>query len=261
MCIILLALDVHPEYKLILLSNRDEFYNRPTAPLAFWDDFPDLLAGRDLKAGGTWLGVTLGGRIGALTNFRDPATRKERAPSRGNLLKRFLTGKESASAFLQNLQEKASRYNGFNFLIGDLEKIFWYSNRGRGAVRLKPGIYGLSNHLLDTPWPKVTWGKEALKQALHRPRSPEPSSLLEILHSRRIPDDELLPDTGVGIEWERLLAPIFVVSPKYGTRASSILLIDRKHRGIFWEESFGSDGKPLGTHRYTFQLMKSKIRR
>ena len=237
MCLLLLALQAHPVYQLVIATNRDEYYDRPTAPASFWDDRPDLLAGRDLRAGGTWFGITKRGRIAAVTNYRDPASLKSHAPSRGKLVNDFLTGEEKPEEYLAKLDLKAGDYNGFNLIVGTKDQLYWYSNRGNGAHCLVPGIYGVSNHLLDTPWPKVSRGKAALKDILSNKTAPSPESLFDMLLNRSVPGDDRLPNTGVGIEWERILSPIFIASPNYGTRSSAILLIDRNNRVTFMERT------------------------
>ena len=237
MCLILLAWHVHPDYPLAVCANRDEFYTRPTAAADFWADASEVLAGRDLEAGGTWLGVTRGGRFAAVTNYRDPA-----APigqrSRGDLTREFLTGTASPQAFLQDLDPGA--YGGFNLFLADGKQLFYYSNREGRVRELTPGIYGLSNHLLDTPWPKLTDAKGRFAQAL--PHLPDPLPMLELLADETRWPDEHLPDTGISIEWERLLSAIFVKSPHYGTRASTVLTMGRNGHIRLWERSFASDG-------------------
>ncbi|MEJ2586166.1 MAG: NRDE family protein [Deltaproteobacteria bacterium] len=233
MCLILLALDAHPAYKLILAANRDEFYERPTAPLAFWEDAPAVLAGRDLRSGGTWLGITKTGRIAAVTNYRDPTSEKPHAPSRGDLVKNFLLGRERPRDYVSRLSTGSSRHNGFNLLVGTVDQVFWYSNRGEGVQQLHSGIHGISNHLLNTPWPKVSRGVEAMKQILADADTaiePMQAALFDLLTDRSIPEDHLLPETGVGLEWERILSPLFITSPEYGTRSSTLLLIDHQRR-------------------------------
>jgi len=237
MCLLLLALKSHPVYKLVIAANRDEFYDRPTAPPSFWNDRPDLLAGRDLRAGGTWFGISKKGRIAAITNYRDPASIKSNAPSRGELVSDFLTGDEKPEEYLASLDLKAGAYNGFNLIVGVKDQICWYSNRGKGTRSLIPGIYGVSNHLLDTPWPKVSRGKASLENILSNNPITSPETLFHILLDRSIPDDDNLPDTGVGLEWERFLSPIFISSPHYGTRSSTILLIDRNDHVTFMERT------------------------
>jgi uncharacterized protein with NRDE domain len=228
MCLILFAYRTHPDYELILLANRDEFYKRPTQPAAFWPDHPDILAGCDLEAGGTWLGITRTGRFATLTNYRQAGCVIADAPSRGLLVSDFLNSSETAADHLTALVPKASAYNGFNLLLRDRSTMFYYANRGAiKPTALMPGIYGLSNHLLDSPWPKVISGKQRLTGLLSEQRKPNSRQLLALLEDRCIPPDHELPDTGVGIERERILAPLFIESDSYGTRSSTALLIHR----------------------------------
>lgn len=254
MCLLLMALNTHPAYRLILLANRDEYYDRQTSPAAFWHESPFLLAGKDLQGGGTWLGITRNGRIAAVTNYRDPASVREGAPSRGTLVSNFLVGQESTGGYLERVNTEADRFNGFNLIIGDKDQLYWYSNRGDGVQSLEPGIYGLSNHLLDTPWPKVVRGKNALTRLLSGQRAPSLEELFHILADRTIPDDASLPHTGVELEWERILSPIFIVSPTYGTRSSTVLLIDMQDRVTFVENTFNSDLDHPKTATYEFTI-------
>jgi uncharacterized protein with NRDE domain len=254
MCLILFAWKMHPNFPLILAANRDEFYERPSAPAAFWEDAPDLLAGRDLREGGTWLGITRTGRLAALTNYRDPASLKIGAPSRGTLVGDYLRGRDAPEDYLRRIAPGAGRYNGFNLIAGDPHGLFYFSNRGGARERLKPGIHGLSNRLLDTPWPKVEWGKKVLLDLLSEKRGPSPEALFGLLAERTRPPDDRLPDTGVGLEWEKILSPLFIESPVYGTRSSTVLLIDRKGAVIFVERVFDG-GKDSGmTTRFDFRL-------
>ncbi|MFZ5570053.1 MAG: NRDE family protein [Thermodesulfobacteriota bacterium] len=224
MCLILFAYDHHPDFRLILAANRDEFHDRPTLPLHFWPDKPALLAGRDLKARGTWLGVTRRGRLAALTNFREPESVNSRAPSRGALVRDFLETELDAEAHLSRVAAMDAVYNGFNLLVGDINALWYYSNRGPGILRVPPGIHGISNHLMDTPWPKVTGGKAELERLI-RTDAIDEEALFRLLGDRTPPPPEQLPDTGVGPVWERLLAPRFITSNVYGTRSSSLVLI------------------------------------
>jgi len=246
---------MHSQYSLVLAANRDEDYDRPSAPAAFWNDAPNILAGRDLKERGTWLGITKKGRIAALTNYRDPASVKEGAPSRGWLVSDFLRGHEEPLTYLQNLAFRADRYNSFSLILGDLSRLYYFSNRD-GLFELSPGLYGLSNHLLDTPWPKVERGKEALRLLLFKKQSPLPEEIFNILTDRSMPDNESLPDTGVGLEWERILSPIFISSPTYGTRSSTVLIIDRKGHVTFVEGIFNAhpDPFPFITAKFEFRI-------
>ena len=241
MCLLLTALNTHPAYKLILLANRDEHYERPSASARFWDEAPSVLAGKDLRAGGTWLGITKNGRIAAVTNYRDPSAVRESAPSRGTLVSNFLLGQEGPLEYLDKLDQEAGKYNGFNLIVGDKDQLYWYSNRSLGVHPLSAGIHGLSNHLLDTPWPKVAKSKDALAHLLSEQEDPSLEELFRILTDHTIADDEHLLDTGVSLEWERILSPIFIVSPTYGTRSSTVLLIDVQDRVTFVEKTFNSD--------------------
>ncbi|MBE9523379.1 MAG: NRDE family protein [Proteobacteria bacterium] len=252
MCLLLMALNKYPDYQLVLLANRDEYYDRPTCPAAFWDEAPFLLAGKDLQGGGTWLGVTRKGRIAAVTNYRDPASVRESAPSRGRLVSNFLLGQEGPLEYLDKLDREAGKYNGFNLIIGGKDQLYWYSNRGDRVRALSPGICGLSNHLLDTPWPKVAKSKDALAHLLSEQEDPSLEELFRILTDHTIADDEHLPDTGVSLEWERILSPIFIVSPTYGTRSSTVLLIDVQDRVTFVEKTFDSDLDHPKTATYEF---------
>ncbi|HEX2769677.1 MAG TPA: NRDE family protein [Geobacteraceae bacterium] len=252
MCLILLAFDAHPLFRLILAANRDEFFSRPAAPAAFRDDSPQILAGRDLKDGGTWLGLTRTGRIAAITNYRDPRSERKDAPSRGGLVSGFLRGSMSVDDYLAFLSREGTAYNGFNLIFGDMRRLCWFSNHSALPQFLEPGIHGLSNHLLDTPWPKVSHGKEALERLVAPGKNIESDALLAILAARTVVPDNLLPDTGVGIELERLLSPIFISAPTYGTRSSTIILIDREGEVTFIEKTY--NGQPEETKSVTFQF-------
>lgn len=253
MCFIVFAYQVHPAYRLIAVANRDEFYERPTSPVAFWEDAPQVLAGRDLKEGGTWMGITRGGKFAAITNYRDPGAFKTGALSRGLLVSDFLTGSESAAAYVEKISRQARKYNGFNLLCGDHKDLFVYSNRGETA-RLEAGLYGLSNHLLDSPWPKVIKGKKALSAALMKKGPDLEAALFKILSDRKIAPDDKLPSTGIGLEWERLLSSIFIASPTYGTRSSTLLLIGKNRRVKLVERVFNGSPEPWMESRFPFLL-------
>lgn len=252
MCLILAAWRAHPDYPLVMAANRDEFFARPTAPAQFWEEAPHVLAGKDLEAGGTWLGVSRTGRFAALTNFRDPGRNKAGAPTRGQLPSRFLSGTQSAQGYLMELESMASRYNGFNLMFGDLEGLYCFSNCGEGERELAPGVYGLSNHLLDTPWPKVARGKSALSDAMSALPDEEP--LFALLKDDSIAPDDELPRTGVSLEWERLLSASFVRSPAYGTRSSTVVLLDKAGQLRFIEQAFLPEAKPGRRLEFSFQL-------
>ena len=255
MCLILLSIEMHPKYKLVTAANRDEFYDRPSAPAHFWEEAPEILAGRDLKAGGTWLGLTRSGRLGMITNYRDPASVKKSAPSRGKLLARFLRGRQRPLDYIQEVRLEGARYNGFNLIVGDGKQLYWYSNRNGHPLALAPGLHGLSNHLLDTPWPKVTRGKDRMAGLLAASEEDlDSDALFRLLEDRHVPSDDRLPDTGVGLEWERTLSPIFISSPTYGTRSSTVLLIDRENRATFIERTFNAHPKPISSVKQAFTL-------
>jgi uncharacterized protein with NRDE domain len=240
-CLLLMAWQAHPRYRLVLAANRDEFFARPTAALDYWADAPAILAGRDLTAGGTWLGVSAAGRIAAVTNYRQRgAAAGER--SRGWLVRDYLGGRHAPRDYLARVAAHADRWGGFNLLVGSAKEFWHLSNRAAGARRLTPGVHGLSNHLLDTPWPKVQSGTRALQDLLRGAAALDPEDLLALLADRTPPADTDLPDTGVGLEWERLLAPRFIVSPDYGTRCSSVLLVERSGHAVFVERTFAADG-------------------
>ncbi|PKN19994.1 MAG: hypothetical protein CVU71_06420 [Deltaproteobacteria bacterium HGW-Deltaproteobacteria-6] len=257
MCLILFAYNVHPSYRLILAANRDEFYDRPSTPADFWTKNPQVLAGIDLKEKGTWLGVTREGKFAAITNYRDPASWKDQAPSRGKLVSRYLTGSSAADKYLQKIAPQAQNYNGFNMLLGDANELFVYSNRGE-LQKLSAGIYGLSNRLLDTPWPKVRRGTKLLKAALPQKGARLEEALFAVLTDCHVPQDAHLPDTGVDLEWERILSPIFIASPVYGTRSSTILLIGKNRRIKFVEKVYNGKPEPWVTSRFTFLQEQQK---
>ena len=252
MCLILVARDVHPDYALVVAANRDEFYERPTAPAARWEDAPDVLGGRDLQAGGTWLGIDRSGRFAAVTNYRQGRREAPAPRSRGLLVSEFLTTPVPASAYLDRVRRDADLYNGFNLIAGDAGELLYFSNRGGPPRALAPGIYGLSNHLLDTPWPKVAATKGALRVLLTRGAPELIPGLFGLLADQRQAEDHRLPSTGVSLEWERLLSAAFIVSDGYGTRSSTVVLVGRDGRIVFEERTFSEGGRPAGTVRSEF---------
>lgn len=254
MCLILLALQKHPRYKLILAANRDEYYERPSEAPHFWKDAPHVLAGRDLVAEGTWLGITRTGRIAAVTNFRDPANVKAQAPSRGKLVRDYLLGDLAPSSYVDLILREKDRYNGFNLILGNRERITWYSNRSDQVVPLPPGVYGLSNRLLDTPWPKVVRAKASFEEILSTGKDLIVEFLFRLLKDQTAAPDNRLPHTGVPIEWERILSPIFITSPTYGTRSSSLLLMDKEDRVTFLDRTFNGSSEPVTTREFHFTL-------
>ena len=237
MCLIIVGWRVCPGYPLIVAANRDEFHGRPTAAAARWVDAPYVVAGRDLEAGGTWLGVTDDGRFAAVTNVREPGKPPGNL-SRGCLTRDFLSGKAPPRTFTTDLPGEA--YSGFNLLVADESSLWYRSNRDSDARELAPGIYGVSNHLLDTPWPKLTSAKRRFSEAIER--LPDESALFSLLADDEIVPDEALPATGVSLAWERLLSAVFVRSPDYGTRASTLVVRRSDGSGTLHERSFDAKG-------------------
>jgi uncharacterized protein with NRDE domain len=254
MCLLLLAYQIHPEYPLIIAANRDEFHNRPTASAAFWENTPTVLAGRDLQRKGTWLGMTRQGRIAMLTNYREPLKSPISPLSRGQLVSQFLCEHSSPTSYLQQCMNCAREYSGFNLIVGTVGELYYYSNRGKGLQAISPGIHGLSNHLLNTPWPKVEKGKKALQKLLAS-SSLSTEDLFALLYDQTpVPDSEL-PHTGVDIEWERLLAPLFIVSMECGTRCSTVILVKNDGQVNFLERSFSPTKEIINTVHYKFSIV------
>jgi len=250
-CLILFAHRAHLAYRLVVAANRDEWFCRPTAPAAFWPDAPHVLAGRDLEAKGTWLGVTRSGRFAALTNFRDAESRRTDLPSRGALVSDFLTSDVAPEEYLRSLRAQAGRYNGFSLLVADARSVRYLSNRKGAARELPSGVYGLSNYLLDAPWPKVRAGKARLAAHLEGRVSAE--RLLEILDDTHEAPDDDLPRTGVSLEWERQLSPIRILAGAYGTRSSTVVLVSAEGEIDFLERSFDPSGAESGSVRERFR--------
>ena len=240
MCLIVVGWRVHPDYPLVVAANRDEFYARPTAIAARWPDVPQIIGGIDLEAGGTWLGITESGRFAAVTNVREPNMAKA-ASSRGALTRDFLLADLPAGDYAEQIE--GSHYAGFNLLLSDGESLLYCSNRDGEPRALPPGIYGLSNHLLDSPWPKLVQARQRFTAALQH--LPEEAAFFELLADQTIVEDDKLPQTGVPLEWERLLSAVFVKSENYGTRASTLLWQGSDGTLKLHEQSFGPNGQAL----------------
>lgn len=252
MCLLLFGWDCHPRYKLVLAANRDEFLERPTKGATFWSEHPELLAGKDLLQGGTWMGITRNGRWAALTNYRDPLQNKHGAPSRGLLVHDFLTQEMAPEEFLQPLVATAPQYDGYNLLAGTVDSLYYYSNQEKVIRSVPAGIHGLSNSLLDVPWPKVERGVAKFKDYLQEGEI-RAEQLFRLMADRQQAPDQQLPQTGVGLEWERVLSSMFIASDDYGTRSTSVLLIDRENRVQFWEKTFNCPRQnDAGTVYYDF---------
>jgi uncharacterized protein with NRDE domain len=252
MCLVVVAYQAHPEYPLVVAANRDEFHDRPTAPAGWWDDAPDVLAGRDLRSGGTWMGITRGARFAAITNHRDFRVPSGGSLSRGALVADFLVGDESTEAYLSRIAPAADVFDGFHLLVGAPGELWYFSNRsGRPPRALAPGLYGLSNAVLDTPWRKVLRGKQALAEELAA--GPRPEALLEHLADRTLAAEHDLPDTGAGQEMERVLSAIHIEAGGYGTVSSSALLVAHTGEIRFVERSAAPAPTVPAERRFSFR--------
>lgn len=254
MCLILLAWHAHPEFPLVFAGNRDEAYERPSTAADFWPDAPDIFGGRDVEKGGTWLGLATSGRFAAVTNYRDGPAARDAPRSRGELTASFLRGSDGLRAYLEKVEPAAGQFRGFSLLVGDLARLFSLSNRGSGIAELPPGVHGLSNHLPNTPWPKVARGRQRVSALLNAGEAELTTGLFEILSDHTVAPDAELPDTGVGLQRERELSPAFVAGDRYGTRASTVLLVNRNSEVVFIEHRFGALGAPLGESARRFPL-------
>jgi uncharacterized protein with NRDE domain len=255
MCLILFAFQASTDYPLVVAANRDEAYTRPTAPAAFWPDHPQVYGGRDLEMGGAWMGLTMQGRFAAVTNFRDGPPKGTAPRSRGELVGGYLTGDVAAQSYLQGVATRQSEYAGFGVLAGDHKVLWFLSNYGTGVQAVAPGVHGLSNHLLDTPWPKVSTGKQALAALLQSSGASLLENCFALLADRGVAADDALPDTGVGLQREKALGAKFIaVDDRYGTRASTVILVSRDGNVTYAERSFGPHGKFLGEVTRGFAL-------
>jgi uncharacterized protein with NRDE domain len=251
-CLIVVAWRARRDLPLVVAANRDEWRERAAQGAHWWPDHPRLLAGRDLKAGGTWMGITRAGRFAAVTNFRDPGDKRSTALSRGMLVTDFLLGSDPPRGYLAALAGRVREYNGFNLILGDGESLFYFGSREGVAREIEPGIHGLSNHVLDEPWPKVIRGREAMAAAIAEEEPQEP--LFAMLSDAQGAPDDSLPDTGVGIAWERRLAAPLITGEDYGTRASTVLTVSERSEAFFEERARLPDGAVGGVAQYRFSL-------
>jgi len=240
MCLIVIGWRVHPDYPLVVAANRDEFYERPSTAIERWPDAPNVIGGRDLEAGGTWLGITETGRFAAVTNVREQGKPKGTL-SRGALNRNYLLSDIDAQDYAAQIDNQ--QYSGFNLLLADGDSLIYCTNRDGKPRALTPGVYGLSNHLLDSPWPKLVSARRCFAEAL--PYLPDTSGFFSLLADREIVPDHELPSTGVSLEWERLLSAIFVKSESYGTQASTVAWLGRNGTVTVHEKTFGPNGQPL----------------
>lgn len=256
MCLIAFSYKTHPTYKLIVAANRDEFYQRPTRPAQFWTEEkqPHILAGKDLKASGTWMGISKTGKWGALTNYRDPKNIRENAPTRGTLVLDFLKTERSAFEYLKNVEDSSKSYNGFNLLIGEKDSLYHYSNENQKITEIVPGIHGLSNALLDTPWPKLDQAKKDLKKVTAE-QNFDKEELFEILKNPEKAPDDKLPKTGIPYEWEKAISSVFIKTENYGTLCSTLLLVDYDGNAEFTERRYDTESGDIieeNTFSFTF---------
>lgn len=244
MCLCLFAIDQHDEFPFILLANRDEFRARPAAKAAFWEDHPEVLAGRDLEGMGTWLGINTRGEIAFLTNYRHPDYFNRKGPTRGKLVSDFLTTEMDAASYLSSI-ENPEAYNGFNLVAGKPSELLYYSNVEGTPRPISKGIHGLSNAFLDTSWPKVDDGKKRLQSAIAANQL-QTDHLFSILQDDHLAADDQLPETGVPRDLEKLLSAKFINTPNYGTVCSTVIRVDRNGRCLFEEKTFDTEGNEVG---------------
>ena len=253
MCLIFISFQHHPKYKLIVAANRDEFYDRKTAAANYWSDHPQILAGRDLEAGGTWLGLTTSGKISMLTNYRDPKNINPNAPSRGQLVSNYLESSISAEAYIQGIETDNKKYNGFNLIVGNPDELWYYSNYRNGITKFTAGFYGISNHLLESPWPKVLIGKQRIAPALQQ-NDVDPEQLFEILYDDHVADDNQLPNTGLPLERERALSSMFIKTGNYGSRCSTVVLVNNSNEVLFAERVYDLETFNYKTNTFRFLI-------
>ncbi len=253
MCLIFISFQHHPKYKLAVAANRDEFYHRKTAAANYWSDYPQILAGRDLEAAGTWLGISTSGKISMLTNYRDLKNINPNAPSRGQLVSDYLKSSMTAEAYMQSIESEGKKYNGFNLIVGNPEEFWYYSNYRNGIMKLVPGFYGISNHLLESPWPKVLIGKQKIAPAFQS-NDVDPERIFEILYDDQVADDDQLPNTGLPLERERALSSMFIKTPNYGSRCSTVVLVERSNKVLFAERVYDLETFNYNTNTFRFSI-------
>lgn len=258
MCILFIAVEQHPIFPLIIAANRDEFYPRPTQESHFWHDHKNLLAGKDLQAGGTWMGVNTEGGIAALTNIRNPEKHdNELSTSRGHIVSSYLLGDTPESNYIQNLKTSRNTYNGYNLLFGKWNQLQVYNNHDDSLQKLTPGFYGLSNADLNSPWPKINSGVSALETYCSENADLDVEQLFALLMDETKADDSELPNTGVPYEWEKKLSSIFIRSEGYGTRSSTILTVDQNQRLSWYEHTFNDNKQVINTQYFHFNIENS----
>ena len=254
MCLILFSYKNHPRYKLIIAANRDEFYARPTAPADYWEDYPEIIAGRDLEAMGTWMGMNQKlGKISMLTNYRDLTKLKSVAPSRGALVSDFLKNDSTSEDYYRELSTRLNKFNGFNLVLGKPDELSYFSSEFQGLKPLTSGVYGLSNALMNSPWPKVQKGKLKF-EAITEERHFEVENLFEAMNDDELAEDKKLPDTGVGIDKERMLSPMFIKSPQYGSRCTTVIMVDHNDKVLYAERTYDTTTFAYDTIYHKFKI-------
>ena len=252
MCLIVFAYKVHPDYKFILTANRDEFYERPTSAANWWEDQSDILGGRDLKAGGTWMAVNKNGRFAALTNYRDIQNIRNDARSRGDLPTDFLARHMSAKGYAKTVVETGAEYNGFNLLVMDHNALCHVSNYENKVNELEPGIYGLSNALLDTPWPKVQKAKADFEDLIKGDFGPD--DLLQVMTDEATAPDSDLPQTGLPLEMEKALSAMCIRTHNYGTCCTTAMTMGYDGKVAYQEKSYPVGNRHDEVVRFKFTV-------
>ncbi len=255
MCLILIAKDFHPKYKLIIAANRDELYERPSLPLHFWNDGSNIYAGKDLQAGGTWFGITTNGKFAAITNFREMNKIKKYAPSRGKLVIDFLQNNINSNEYKDYLIKTANDFNGYNLIYGDVNELFYFSNETKDFIKLEKGIYGVSNHLLDTQWFKVRKGKSLFEELLNKDEI-NVDNIFNILKDEEKASDNELPKTGLSRELEKEISSIFIKTKNYGTRSSTVLLVDYKDEVWLYERNYDNGEQKVSDIHFFLKFNK-----
>ena len=257
MCFLLLAINKSSNYPIILAANRDEYYQRNTSTLKFWDDKPHILGGRDLEQGGTWMAVSKSGKFAAITNFREAKCTQIPQRSRGLLITDYLGTDITTKQFTKQLEKQADQYDGFNLIFGEMTNtLFYYSNRNdQRSQPLESGIYALSNHLLNTPWPKAIQGKSNFENIISFSSESMQTSLFQLLNNSQKAKQDQIPDTGIDKNFEHLLSSIYIESETYGTRCSSVLMLDVKNNLSFTELTHKANPEPKENPiKYSLQL-------
>ncbi|USE36481.1 NRDE family protein [Endozoicomonas sp. SCSIO W0465] len=260
MCLIVFSWQPDSQYPLILAANRDEFYRRPTQAVDFWKDWPDVFGGRDLEAGGSWMAINRNGRFAAVTNYRETPN-PAGLYSRGALVANFVTGSQPAFDYLHTLQQQTDKWAGFNLLVKDSTGLYYFSNRAKEQKisPLSSGIYGLSNHLLDTPWPKLLRARHRFTRAMQESIPPDSKRLVELMQDSYQPPEEQLPDTGVSKEVEKRLSSCFIASKDYGTRNTSVLMIDHQNQLQWAEQGYLQEGVTSESRQFKIKLQQNQL--